>query len=232
MSIILDLIVLAIIISTVLISAKRGFVRVLIELIGFIAAVFITFTISTPLSNITYDKIIEPPIISSVTSSVNSVAGDKAEAAIENTWKSLPTFVKNNIEKIGITKEKIDNSITNNIGNGTESAVRSASQDVIKPVVTKTLQLIYMVLIIVILMFVVKLLAKFINKLFSFSVIGTANRVLGGIVGLPKGIIIAMVFCLCISLIVSFTKDGFLIFTKEAMEKSWIFSNLSVILLK
>ena len=67
--------------------------------------------------------------------------------------------------------------------------------------------------------------------MFSFSLVGTANRVLGGIVGIPKGIIMAMVFCLVISLIVSFTTNGFLIFTDEAMEKSWFFSHLSVNLL-
>ena len=67
MSIVLDLIVLAIILFTVFMSAKRGFVRVALEVVGFIAAVFITFTISTPLVNITYDKIIAPPIVSSVT---------------------------------------------------------------------------------------------------------------------------------------------------------------------
>ena len=66
MNYLLDLIVIAIIAAVALISAKRGFVRVVIELAGFIAAIFISFTISTPLANLTYDKIIEPPIVSSV----------------------------------------------------------------------------------------------------------------------------------------------------------------------
>ena len=48
MNFLLDLIVLAIIAAVALISARRGFVRVAIELVGFIAAIFITFTISTP----------------------------------------------------------------------------------------------------------------------------------------------------------------------------------------
>ena len=36
MSVVLDIIVLAIILVTVFLSAKRGFVRVLIELVGFV----------------------------------------------------------------------------------------------------------------------------------------------------------------------------------------------------
>ena len=66
MNYLLDLIVIAIIAAVALISARRGFVRVVIELAGFIAAILITLTISTPLASLTYDKIIEPPIVSSV----------------------------------------------------------------------------------------------------------------------------------------------------------------------
>ena len=221
MSIILDLIVLAIIIITVLISAKRGFVRTLIELLGFIAAVFISFTISTPLANTTYDKIIEPSIISTVTSAADTAADNSAAAAVDSFWNEMPGWIKGGIEKAGISKESLDGSITANI---VQSAVESASQNVIKPAVTSTLALIYQVISLIILLALVKPLARLINKLFSFSVIGTANRVLGGVVGVPKGMIYAVAFCLLITLAVSFTQNGFLIFTGEAMEKSLFFS--------
>lgn len=224
MSIILDLIVLAIIVITVLMSAKRGFVRTLIELLGFIAAVFISFTISTPLANSTYDKIIEPSILSTVTSTVDTAADNSAAAAVDSFWNEIPGWIKGGIEKAGISKESLDGSITSNIGNGVQSAVESASQNVIKPAVTSTLALIYQVISLIVLMALVKPLAKLINKLFSFSVIGTANRVLGGVVGVPKGIIYAVAFCLLITLAASFTANGFLIFTGETMEKSLFFS--------
>ncbi len=227
MGIVLDLIVLAIILFTVFMSARRGFVKVLIELVGFIAAVFISFTISTPLANTTYDKIIEPPIVSSV----SGVSGESAAQAVDEVWEALPTFVKNNIEKIGISKESINESINGNINGGAQSAVAAASQELIKPVITPVFASIYSVISLIILLVAVKFLAKFVNKLFSFSLVGTANRVLGGIVGLLQGIIIATVFCLVISIIASFTDKGFLIFTDEAMESSWFFSHLSVNLL-
>lgn len=223
MSIILDLIVLAIIVITVLISAKRGFVRTLIELLGFIAAVFISFTISTPLANTTYDKIIEPSVLSSVSSVADTAAGNSI-STVDTFWNEMPEWIKSGIEKAGISKDSLNGSITANIGNDIQSAAESASQSVIKPAVTTTLSLIYQTIILIVLLAVVKPLSKLVNKLFSFSVIGTANRVLGGVVGVPKGIIYAVAFCLVITLIVSFTKNGFLIFTGEAMEKSLFFS--------
>lgn len=227
MGLILDLIVLAIIVLTVILSAKRGFVRTVIELVGFIAAVIISFTISTPLGNTTYDKIIEPPIVSSVTSSVDSVTADTASKAADEMWNRIPGWMQGSAEKLGISKDSINKSITDNVGGGLEGTVTKVSQDVIKPVVARSLALVYLVISLIVLLLLVKPIAKFVNKLFSFSIIGTANRVLGGIVGIPKGIIIAMAFCLVIMLITSFTSNGFLIFTDGAMEKSLIFSYVS-----
>lgn len=223
MSIILDLIALAIIVITVLISAKRGFVRTAVELVGFIAAVFISFTISTPLANTTYDKIIEPSIVSSVASVADTAANNSSEA-VDSFWNEMPEWVKSGIEKAGISKESLDGSITANIGNGVTSAAESASQSVIKPAVTSTLALVYQVISLIILLIIVKPIAKLINKLFSFSLVGKVNSLLGGVVGVFKGIIYAAVFCLLITLIVSFTSNGFLIFTNEAIEQSLFFS--------
>ena len=55
MNFVIDLIVVAIIAVCAVVSAKRGFVKVLVEAVGFVAAIILTFTISTPLSEATYD---------------------------------------------------------------------------------------------------------------------------------------------------------------------------------
>ena len=227
MSMVLDLIVVLIILAVALISAKRGFVKVAIELAGFIAAVFITLTISTPLASLTYDKIIEPPIVSSV----SKATGDSVTQITDDTWNALPEFIRKYSENVGFSKESINKSINENMGNGAVSAAKAASQGVVKPIVAKLLAVLYGILIMVILIFLVKILAKFLNGVFSFSIVGKLNRILGGIVGIPKGIIIAMLFCLVISLIVPLTNGGFLIFKTEAMEKSWFFTHFSLNLL-
>ena len=96
MNFLLDLIVLAIIAAVALISARRGFVRVAIELVGFIAAIFITFTISTPLASLTYDKIIEPPIVSSVSKatgdSVTQITDDSSARIYKKIFRKRGLF--------------------------------------------------------------------------------------------------------------------------------------------
>lgn len=223
MGLVIDAIILAIVAITVFISAKRGFVRVAIELVGFIAAVVLSFTISTPLADATYDKIIEPPIISAVTNATEDATESKLTEVRNNALSFAPDWVKDNIDKIGINEESFNKSVSANINGGINSAVASASREVIKPALTKIIRLVYIVLLMIILIFTVKLLAKLVNKLFSFSVIGKLNSTLGGIFGIPKGVILAMLFCFILAFIVTVTKNGVLIFNKDAINSSLLF---------
>lgn len=224
MGIILDLIVSAVILVVVLLSARRGFVRVAIEAVGFIAAIFLTFTISTPLAGLTYDKIIEPPIVKSVTATV----GESVNDAADSVWEALPGAVKTYSERFGVTKEKISDTFSDaSVGESAENRVTELSQNILRPAAVRVFSLIFGVIIMIVLLIAVKFAARFLNKLFSFSVAGKLNRILGGIAGIPKGIIIAFLFCLIIGLAVPLTENGFLIFTDEAMEKSWFFTHFS-----
>ena len=220
MGLVLDLLVVVIISIFAFISAKWGFVRTLIEIVGFVLVVLLANSLSTPLADITYDKTIEPAII-------KSIDGMKVEdvETIDLNDKEFPPLIKRVLGDKNVIAN-FEKEITSDINNGIDTAVRNSSQNVIKPVITSILSVIYVLLISIILMFVVNILAKVINKLFSFSIVGKLNSTLGASLGVIKGIFIAFVVCTLISLIVSFTQNGFLIFTKDTIESSYIFKLL------
>ena len=226
MSFLIDLIVVAIIALFIFTSARRGFVKVLIEVIGFVLAIMLTFTISTPLANVTYDKIIEPPILEAAA----DVSADSIEEMKQSALNALPDFVTENAELLGFSIEEFADTInTESLSSSMANPVQTASQQVIKPAVSKILELLYSIILMIILTFVVKIVARFVNKLFSFSVIGTANKILGGVIGIPKGIIFAIVFCMIISLIVSLSGE-FLFFTKENIDNTLFFKTFAEII--
>ena len=223
MSIILDLIVIAIIILMVLISAKRGFVRVAVEAVGFVAAIILSLSLSTTLADVTYQKAIEPAILSSV----ENATAETTSSAADDAWNSLPELITKNADKFGISKDSITNDISEDIGNSATEIVTSISQNTIKPMAVGILKTLYSVILMLVLMIAVKFLARVINKLFSFSLVGKVNKALGGTFGAIKGIIIAWVFCAVISLLVSLTKNGIWIFNAENIENTIIFKLLT-----
>ena len=222
MSIVIDLIVVAIIALIAVISAKKGFVCTVIEVIGFIAAFLVAFSLSTPLVEVTYDKFIEPPILNSI-----------KEDTIENTtqtadsiWESLPSFVTENSAALGIDKEYIENEVIKGTLSSTENALENLSQEFIKPVAISILETLYAVILIIVLLFVVKILAKLLNKAFSFSIVGKLNTTLGGAIGIIKGVAIALIICEILTLVISFAGDVSIL-SNENISTTYIFKFLT-----
>lgn len=224
MSFILDGIIVLILLVFIFLSAKKGFVYTLIEVVGFVAAIVISFTFSSPLATTMYDNIIEPSVIKTVESLANDGV-TQAAGAVDAMWNKMPAFITES-SFFNLSKDNICTTVQSQTANGGAQLAQSISESFIKPIATKMISVLLSVILVVALLFIVKILAKYINKLFTFSIVGDINKTLGGLLGLVKGAAVAMVFCLVISLVLSFTKDGFLFFTYDAINSSYLFKFL------
>lgn len=216
--IILDLILVFILIVAVIISSKRGFVRTLIEVLGSIAVIYLCLTLSSPVADFVYSKTIEPGMVKSVEENIES----SAEKTTDAVWNALPDIVKNNSGLFGVTKSSLDETISVTEDSATKLA-NKAVDSVAKPVIVRFISLILSVLSIIILLFLVKLLARALNKIFSFSILGSINRFLGGILGIIKGLVVCVLFVMVIALLKSITKSDLGIFSKENIQNTYIF---------
>ncbi|MBQ4119183.1 MAG: CvpA family protein [Clostridia bacterium] len=226
MSIIIDLVLIAIIALAVIISAKQGFVRTIVGAVGFVAAVVIAFTVSKPLAEVTYDKLIEPPIVNSISETASGTVTD----TVDGVWNNLPSLITENSERFGFTKESIQGSLTQSTQGDVKETLLSVSQTAIKPIFAELVSTVYAVILIIVLLIVVRFLAKLLNKAFSFSVVGKLNAALGGVIGLVKGLVIALIICEIIVLVVSLTKNGIWIFNNENISNTILFKFLTNII--
>ncbi len=220
MSYILDIIVIGIIALCAFLSAKKGFVRTAIELAGFILAIVLAFNLAPKVSDAAYDGMLDKTITKKITAAIDNRATDSTESLTEAVWDSVPSFISSNIEHFGITEEEVNAKLGKLSSSSSSEIAAELSQDAVKPIVSAAMSGIIGILIFIVISIVTKFLAVPINKLFSISLVGTLNRTLGAVLGAGKGIIYAAVFCLIISCLVVFTENGFLIFTREAIEGS------------
>ena len=95
---ILDLLVIAIVAYYAYISAKRGFVRTLIELVGFVAIFLIITKAGAPLSESLFKAAFRGPVLSKVQTTLDESAVSSVEAVTE----ALPGFVVNGAAFLGI----------------------------------------------------------------------------------------------------------------------------------
>lgn len=222
MSIILDVLVIGIIVWCVIVSAKKGFVSVVVETIGIIVAFSLALTFSAPLAEVTYDKIIEP----SVLERIESGAQETSEVTAEQITDSLPENIFNIASGLGINLDGFAEKISTDAVD-TSAMVQKISAEVIKPVAVAIGKMAFTLIIFFLLSVVVKFLAKILNKFFSFSIIGKVNRTLGGVVGGVRGVLTAAVFCVSVTLAISLLGNGFWIFTMDNINKTFIFKELA-----
>ena len=216
MDYVIDLIIAAIILIVIVLSAKRGFVRIVIETVGFVLALLISFTIHTPLANLTYDKMIMPAIEEAVADTKDGTQ----EEMTDRVWEKLPSFVKDNSFSPGVSKEAVGKAVEKSFSAGEKTAA-DLSETLIRPTAVQVLSLLYAMALMFVLMLIVRLLAAVVNRAVSFRLVGRINTVLGGLIGIVRGAVAAILFCLILSLLLSFNKDGIWIFTPEALEHSF-----------
>lgn len=225
MSVILDLIIVAILIIFTILAAKKGFVKSVVEVAGFVLAIFLAFTFSTPVTNFIYEKAVNPAIHSTVEAAVGNTYSNIDSSVTDAVTEKLPGFIANNMDALSIDLTGI---LSDNYGSPSEVA-DAVCDNVVRPVITSILSSVITVLLLIILMIAFRFLAKFINKIFSFSIIGTANKLLGAAIGLVKGAGVAVIFVLVVTFIISLT-GGFFVFTKEYADSSVLFRFISGIL--
>ncbi len=222
----LDIIIVAIVLLYVIISAKRGFARTVVELVGFFLAVYLSFTLSGIVAEELYTGAIEPAVTKSIEENITETASEKTEVIVDDIWESLPKVVTNIAEGFGISKETIIDESGETDLIGFEELAENLTDKVLKPVIVPVVKTVVGILLFGLLMIVVKFLARAVNKIVNIPLIGGVNRFLGGILGVVKGLLVSYIVCVIISLILLFTENGFLIFTPENIEGSSIFKLL------
>lgn len=226
---VLDLMVLLIIFYFVIASAKRGFARSFVELVGFILSIYIAFFVGNTVSAALYEKTIKPAVVNTVTQSVESNASSSVNDTVNSIWEGMPKAIKNASGYFGVSKETVSNNINAQISENVnvEQIADTTVDKVVKPVAIPLVKSVIGIVLFTVLMFAVKILARIINKMFKLPLIGGLNSFLGGVIGLGKGLVISIAVCITIGTLVALTGKEIWIFTKENIDKTYIFGLLA-----
>ena len=186
MNYLIDAVLLVIIVLCVIRSAKKGFVRSLIETIGLIVALVLAASCGNFIAQTVYDNTVRPTVSSAIEESF-------ADAG-NNALDQLPSFIKNSID---------NSQITLALDETASDAAMRITDTVVKPIAYNLINSLATVIIFIVLAIVVRFVASFINARFTGLIFGTANKLLGGCIGAVKGVAVAIVVCYVASFLIS-----------------------------
>lgn len=195
MSLALDIILVVIFAAFVLTAAKKGFVKTLLELVASILALVLAYQLSPLVAQGAYDGIVKESMITSIEEQLDenfntASAAKKAEVTLE----ALPDFVVSLASSAGVEINEIKAKISSEKFSS-ENLATELVEKVAEPIVIGALTIVAFMILALLLLFVLKFLAHIISKLFNIPLIGTANKILGALLGACKGIIVIVFVC-------------------------------------
>ncbi len=190
MSIILDVILLTVFAAFVFTAAKKGFMLSLLELIAVIAALTLSYQFSPVVAQAAYDNIVEKNLVETVETQIDeklNVSSSTAQA--EMVLDSMPEFMVSFASSVGIELEEVKTKISSETFSA-ENLATELVEKIAQPIVVAALTAIAFLLLSAVLMFALKWIAGLLSKLFKIPLIGTVNKVLGGVLGACKGVMV------------------------------------------
>lgn len=195
MSIILDVILVTIFAAFVFTAAKKGFMHTLLELLAVIVALALSYQFSPVVAQATYDEIVEKSLVEAVETQIDETVNvSSVTTQAEVLLDSIPGFMASFASSAGVDLDEIKTQISSEKFSSANLAIELVDK-IAKPIAVGALTAIFFLLLSVVLIFVLKWIAGLLAKLFKLPLIGTVNKVLGGVLGACKGVLVIVFIC-------------------------------------
>ncbi len=183
----IDAVVVLIFVSVILDARRRGFVKMVLSLIAAIISIVIAAEISEPVAVKINDAYVHDIIVEQIDNNLNveEISAEDIEIVEEN----IPSEFRGFAEEANVSIEEILEQAANAEGDIIENIVASAEEKIIIPILTA----IAFAALYIILMFIFNVIIGLINTVFKLPVINRLNKMLGGILGVVKGVFVLSV---------------------------------------
>lgn len=217
MNYIVDIILVAVLLIVVLISAHKGFFRSVIDFAGSMIAVFVAKGLSKTLSIKVFETVVAPSAQTLLAKNLGDMGTTDYTQQVENALSSLPAGLEGILQIMGVDSQSIMDKASSGVNLNGENLVETLMNTVVTPVGTAVVQFILFVFLAIALIFIIKVFGKLFDKILKkLPVIKGLNKSLGAVFGVLRGLIIVVIVSMLISVVVSFVNNEALISSVES----------------
>lgn len=221
---IIDIALITVILVFLIVGIKRGFIKELVSLIGFVVAFVVALFLSGIGSSFVYDTFVD----GFVKDKVSSAVMQSIDNEVDGVLVSIPDYFINAAEATGTDIEGV---VKSNIGASVEETANSVaatvSKDVAKPVIGALIRVILFIIIFIIVKILIDWIGRALDLVSRLPVIHSLNRVLGAVIGTARGVVTAAIICFVAMYLIKFQGGNLFGLTAEMLEGSFIYNLLS-----
>ena len=218
-SLIVDLIAVALIITIVIVSARKGFLSGFVSFVGWLVSAFVANTFCTVIADYLYLNFIKSRIYNVVFNAVSN-RSSSLSSTYSDLFESLPEALRT---LLGSADPEALNTIFSDPQRTIESISLQITDDVIGPVVMTLLVALSFIVIFLLCMLVVKLLANLFKGVRKIPIIGPINTFFGGVIGVAEAIIIIYVIKIVFEFVITAAGGNLFGLVPEDFSNSYVF---------
>lgn len=223
----LDLLIILLVVFSIKTGYKKGFLRTIVALAGYILSIFIAINLSNAFAPILYENTIKEGIQKKVNSAVSQEIKDTGiEQAVSSTIESMPDYISKLVTDYFGGENGIVEKLEKNKEQATTDFGTTIADEIVEPIVVPLIRGIMLIVIFAICIIIVNLVARLFQDFYKIPIIGGINSFLGGVLGIFKAIIIILILVSISKAIISVTGNNLSYFNSDVIQSSFIFKYL------
>lgn len=183
----IDIIALFLIIVIIVVAYRRGFLRSLLSLFGFLIAGAFSFIFGKMIAEGIFDSLVRPWLTTLVETEVVAGTNNNIAAAVENMYVSLPGLFSGPLNFLFGSKEEITNSLNSAV---TENAagLTGSIVDLLRPMIVVLISILTILILFILCSLALRVIDRLLIQVRRLPVIGTFDGLLGAVVGVLQAL--------------------------------------------
>ncbi len=210
MQMFLDLVLLAVIVIFIVLGAKKGFIRALLDGFSTLIAGILAYSFTESVSQYAYDAFVRNMVRNSLSNALNSSKNDFGSVSekVETLIDKIPESAINFSAKFGFNVDAVADSIIKSRPGDKEVLIDTIMTDIadkiMMPLVETITFIVLLVAFVLVLAVIIRLFDSLIKKI---PVVKETDKIFGGLLGLLKGVVVLFVACTVLAFIAGSSQD-------------------------
>lgn len=210
MALFLDVILLAALVIFVVLGAKKGFIRALLDGFSTLIAGVLAYTFVEPASQYAYDSFVRNLVRNSLSNALNSTTNDFGSVTekVEILIDKIPESAINFSAKFGFNVDAVADSIIKSRPSDKEVLIDTIMTDIADKIMMPLVETITFIVLLVAFVFVLAVVIRLFDSLIKkIPVVKETDKIFGALLGLLKGVIVIFVACTVLAFIAGSSQD-------------------------
>ena len=219
---VIDLIVLVLVFLIVFAAYKKGFLRSVLSLGGFLIASVFSFVFGKMIAEGIFDSMVRPWLTSMVESEVVAGTNNNLTAAVDNMYQNLPGYLSGPLDFLFGSKEQVLSNIQTAM-NENSAGLTDSIVGLLKPMMVVLISILTVLILFLLCMFALRVIDKMLIQVRRIPVIGTFDGLLGGIVGIFQAVLWMVILVFLVKAVILLTSNGLTWLNDEVVDSTILF---------